>query len=217
MFTGLVQDLGEVLEVRSLGHGLRARIRTALDLSDFQQGESVAVDGVCLTVESWDAEAFQVAVGRETVERTTLGSLQRGRRVHLERALRLADRLGGHLVQGHVDGVGRVVSARDDRESRVAWIEAPSALARYIAEKGSIAVDGISLTVNEVVGSRFRVNLVPHTLAVTAAGEWRAGRAVNLEVDLLARYVERLLGQDGGRLDMERLAQLGLKGAPEAS
>lgn len=194
MFTGLVEDTGAVVERSPLGHGVRLVLRTALPLADVAIGDSIACDGCCLTVEGIDGDRFSVTAGRETLDKTTLGTWQPGRRVHFERALRVGDRLGGHLVQGHVDGVGVVVRAAVEAESLVAWLEAPADLARLVATKGSVAVDGVSLTVNEVAGAQFRVNLIPHTVAVTHLGELTAGRPVNLEVDVIARYVERILG-----------------------
>ena len=211
MFTGLVTDLGEVLERSPHGRGRRLRLSTSYDLAEVELGASIACDGICLTVESKAAGSFTVTAGVETLECTTLGSWKRGREVHLEQALRLGDRLGGHLVSGHVDGVGRTTRIERLQESVVVWIEAPAELARYVAPKGSICVDGVSLTVNEVRGADFRVNLVPHTVAHThLAGA--VGENVNLDVDLLARYVERLLGGDEPGLTMERLEALGYGG-----
>lgn len=193
MFTGLVEDTGVVVAKTPHGNGVRLVIRTALPLAEVRVGDSIACDGCCLTAERLEGDRFSVTAGRETLDKTTVGTWSPGRRVHLERALRVGDRLGGHLVQGHVDGVGRVVSAAAAQESVVAWIEAPAELARLVATKGSITVDGVSLTVNEVAGRNFRINLIPHTVAVTHLGELAAGRSVNLEVDVIARYVERLL------------------------
>jgi len=211
MFTGLVSDVGEVLELSPSGRGRRLRLSTAYDLAQVELGASIACDGICLTVESKEARSFTVTAGIETLECTTLGGWKKGRRVHLEQALRLGDRLGGHLVSGHVDGVGRTTRIERLQESVVVWIEAPSELARYVAPKGSICVDGVSLTVNEVHEASFRVNLVPHTVAHThLAGA--VGERVNLEVDLLARYVERLMGSEASGLTMERLEALGYGG-----
>ena len=162
------------------------------DLSDVAIGDSICVSGVCLTAIELDSEHFAADVSVETLSRTTLGSLKVGDGVNLEKSLRLADRIGGHLVSGHVDGVGTVVGVRDDARSQRWLIEVPSALARYIAAKGSICVDGVSLTVNDVQASRFGVNLIPHTIEVTTFCDKKIGAAVNIEVDLIARYVERL-------------------------
>lgn len=193
MFTGIVSDLGEIVELGTQDDGIWMEVSTDWEEPCFQQGESIAVDGVCLTVERFEGTSFFVTCGAETLACTTLDEAKSGRRVNLERALTAGDRLGGHIVSGHVDGVGRVVSSRQEGESTVIWMEAPMALARYIARKGSICVDGVSLTVNEVDGARFRVNIVPHTLEVTHVGRYDEGTRVNLEVDLVARYLERLL------------------------
>ena len=190
MFTGIVQAIGRVVEPAP-----RLVIdANALDLTDVRLGDSIAVSGVCLTVVALDGHRFVADVSRETTMRTTLGTLAADAPVNLEKALRLADRLGGHLVTGHVDGVGRVTQIDGERWS----FEVPRALARYIATKGSICVDGISLTVNGVgdrVGDAdtFDVAIIPHTLAVTTLGAKRPGDAVNIEVDLMARYAERLV------------------------
>lgn len=209
MFTGLIEDTGAIVGVSPRGRGLVLEIRTALPLGDVKIGDSIACDGACLTVESTTADRFTVTAGAETLAKTTLGAARPGRRLHLERARRIGDRLDGHLVQGHVDGVGTV--RRHDRadESHVVWVEAPADLTRYIAAKGSITIDGVSLTVNELDGPRFRCNLVPHTVAVTHAADWRPGEPVNLEVDVLAKYVERLLGAPAGGLTLDTLDKYG--------
>ena len=176
--------------------GLRLRIEAGgLALDDVRIGDSIAVNGVCLTAIALDAESFDTDVSRETLGCTA--GFAAGARVNLEKALRLADRLGGHLVGGHVDGIGRVSECEPAGDSRLMRIAAPAAIARYIAHKGSIAVNGVSLTVNEVMGSDFTVNLIPHTLAATNLGEARVGDRVNLEADLIARHVGRLLQGDG--------------------
>lgn len=210
MFTGLIEDVGAIVAVRPEGDGLALGIRTAIPLAEVAKGDSIAVDGACLTAERFEGDVFYVTAGRETLQHTTLGGARPGRRVHLERALRVGDRLGGHLVQGHVDAVGRIASVTDARESWVIWIELPREIERYVAEKGSICLDGVSLTVNELRGREARVNVVPHTRAVTRVRDWRAGDAVNVEVDVLAKYVERLLGRaPGGGLDIETLKRAG--------
>lgn len=211
MFTGLVTDVGKVLELSPNGRGRRLRLSSAYDLDLVELGASIACDGICLTVESKKPGSFTVTAGIETMDCTTLGGWTKGRSVHLEQALRIGDRLGGHLVSGHVDGVGKTTSIERLQESVVVWIEAPQELARYVAPKGSICVDGVSLTVNEVRGAAFRVNLVPHTVAHTHLAS-AVGQLVNLEVDLLARYVERLLGGVEGGLTMKRLEELGYGG-----
>ena len=196
MFTGIIIDVGEVLAVERAGD-LRARIATALDVSTLDIGASVACDGVCLTVVAKGADPrpwFEVQVSAETVARTAIGpnGWPPGRRVNLERALRVGDELGGHIVAGHVDGVAEVTALRDEGSSTRVTLRAPPELARFIASKGSVALDGISLTVNEVDGAAFGVNLIPHTKAATTWGRLHEGQAVNLEVDTMARYGARL-------------------------
>jgi riboflavin synthase len=194
MFTGLVQAVGTLHSREARGGDLRVRIAAgALDLGDVQLGESIAVSGVCLTVVAFDAHGFCADVSNETLACTTLGALPDGAAVNLERALRASDRLGGHLVSGHVDGVGRVASIEADARSQRWRIAAPPALHRYLAAKGSVCVDGVSLTINGVDADGFDVNLVPHTVAHTAFATTPPGAAVNLEVDVVARYLERML------------------------
>lgn len=191
MFTGIVGAVGSVAEATPGGAGLRVRVASGdLDLSDVVLGDSIAVNGVCLTVVGLDAGTFEADVSRETLACTAGFAV--GDRVNLEKALRLADRLGGHLVTGHVDGVGRVSRFEPVGDNRLLAVSAPPDLAKYLARKGSVAVNGVSLTINEVSGSEFTVNLIPHTLSATNLGAARTGDGVNLEVDLLARYVERL-------------------------
>ncbi|MGB8635585.1 MAG: riboflavin synthase [Rhodanobacteraceae bacterium] len=195
MFTGIIQCVGRVRALEPRGGDVRLSIASGeLDLSDVQPGDSVAVCGCCLTAVALDADGFAADVSNESLSLTTLGSLKAGDPVNLEKALRLADHLGGHLVSGHVDGIGSVVSIRPDGRSQRWVFEVPQELARYIAHKGSITIDGTSLTVNEVEGVRFGANLIPHTVEQTTFAQRRSGDAVNIEVDLLARYVERLLG-----------------------
>ncbi len=191
MFTGIVTDVGRVLAVERRGD-LRARIATAYDTAAIDTGASIACDGACLTVVALGPGWFEVDASAETLGLTTLGEWAEGRRVNLERALRVGDELGGHIVSGHVDGTARIVALRPEGDSLRAVLEAPAGLARFVAPKGSVALDGTSLTVNEVEGARFGVNLIPHTRAVTRWGEAREGDRVNLEIDTLARYVARL-------------------------
>lgn len=194
MFTGIVTDVGEVVAVARHGD-LRARIATAYDVARIDLGASIACDGVCLTVVargSGAASWFEVDVSAETLSKTTLGDWAAGRRVNLERALRVGDELGGHIVQGHVDGVAEVLAVAAEGASTRVRLRAPARLAGFIAPKGSVALNGTSLTVNEVEGAEFGVNLIPHTLAVTTWGAVGAGDRVNLEIDTLARYVARL-------------------------
>ncbi len=196
MFTGIVQAVGRIASRENRGSDARIAIDAgALDLADVALGDSIAVAGVCLTVVAIDGARWIADVSAETLRLTTLGSLAVGDAVNLEKALRLADRLGGHLVSGHVDGVGRVVRIEDDGGSQRWTLRVPAPLARYIAVKGSICVDGTSLTVNAVEADTFGVTLIPHTLAVTTFGARKAADAVNIEVDLMARYAERLFAQ----------------------
>ena len=192
MFSGIVCAIGRIEAARPSGDGVRLRVKAnGLDLSDVAIGDSIAIHGVCHTVVAKDANAFEVDTSDATRSVTT--GLDRGRDVNLEKSLRLSDRLGGHLVSGHVDGVGTVKAFEDLGGSTRLVVEAPAALSRYLARKGSICVDGVSLTVNAVEGARFEVNVIPHTLAATTLGKLAAGARVNLEVDMIARYVERML------------------------
>ncbi|GAB2565547.1 riboflavin synthase [Dyella jejuensis] len=211
MFTGIIQSVGRIARLEQRGGDVRLHVDTAgLDLSDVQLGDSIAVSGVCLTAVTLAARGFAADVSNETLSLTTLGRHKAGDPVNLEKALRLADRLGGHLVSGHVDGVGKVVSMAPDGRSQRWTFDVPPALARYIASKGSICIDGTSLTVNEVSGQRFGVNLIPHTVEHTAFHARRAGDAVNIEVDVVARYIERLLGSgEAPRIDEAFLKQHG--------
>lgn len=194
MFTGIIEAIGRIAAFEPQGDDRRLRVQSGrLDLADVRPGDSIAVSGVCLTVVELAGDGFWADVSNETLARTVLGRWERGASVNLEKALTPSTRLGGHLVSGHVDGVGTVRDRRADGRSERLRIDAPAELARYIAVKGSICVDGVSLTVNGVDGALFDLNIVPHTLQETTLGEYRAGRAVNLEVDLIARYLERLL------------------------
>lgn len=195
MFTGIITDLGEVLALEQRGD-LRARIATGYDVETIDLGASIACDGVCLTVVATGTGPrgwFDVEISAETLSKTTIGGWHPGRGLNLERALRVGDELGGHIVSGHVDGTARIVEIRADGDSRRFTLEAPAELAQFIAPKGSVALDGTSLTVNEVAGNRFGVNLIPHSLAVTTWGKKAAGDRVNIEVDMFARYVARLM------------------------
>jgi riboflavin synthase len=216
MFTGITQAIGEVAALEQRGGDVRLRIRSGgLDLTDVALGDSIAVNGVCLTAVELPGDGFVADVSRETLSLTSLGQLSNGSPVNLEKALTLATRLGGHLVSGHVDGLGTVVELHEDARSWRFTIEAPAELARYIAHKGSITVDGTSLTVNSVDGNRFTLNIVPHTLQETIMSGYVTGSRVNLEVDLVARYLERLLLGDKaaaagvGGVDMEMLVRAG--------
>ncbi|WP_374305014.1 riboflavin synthase [Ferrovibrio sp.] len=191
MFTGIVTDIGTVTAREARGD-TRFRIRTAYDTASIAIGASIACSGVCLTVVQKGDDWFAVDVSAETLSRTGLGNWQEGSRINLERSLRVGDELGGHIVSGHVDGVGDVSMVRPDGDSLRIEVKAPDALAPFIAEKGSITVDGVSLTVNSVERATFGINLIPHTQQVTTLGKLKAGDRVNLEIDTLARYVARL-------------------------
>jgi riboflavin synthase len=194
MFTGIIQAIGRIARITPKGGDIRLTVETgSMDLSDVALGDSIATNGVCLTAVELTAGGFSADLSRETLSLTTLQRLKPGSRVNLEKALTLATRLGGHLVSGHVDGIGRVVERDADARSIRFLIEAPAGLAKYIAHKGSICVDGTSLTVNGVEGARFELNIVPHTLQETIMDDYRSGSEVNLEVDLVARYLERLM------------------------
>jgi riboflavin synthase len=194
VFTGIIQDVGVVQSCERRGGDLRLLIAcTQLDLAAVRSGDSLCVQGCCLTATEVTGNTFAADVSRETLALTTLGELAPGAPVNLEPALRAGDALGGHLVSGHVDAVARVAAVRSDARSRRLTIEAPARLARYLAVKGSVTVDGVSLTVNSVEKSSFGVNIIPHTLTATTLGGARAGVRVNLEVDLVARYLERLM------------------------
>ena len=199
MFTGIIQAIGKIATLERRGGDARLRVQAGkLDLADVKLGDSIAVSGVCLTVIELSAKDFAADVSGETLARTTLGGLKPGTAVNLEKALLPTTRLGGHLVSGHVDGIGKVLDRRQDARSVRFRIVAPQELGKYIAEKGSVCVNGVSyVTVNAVHDAEFEVNIVPHTLAETTLGELAPGHAVNIEVDLLARYLERLLqGQE---------------------
>ncbi len=216
MFTGIIQSVGGIRRLEPRGGDVRLTIATGkLRMADVALGDSIAVNGVCLTAVALAADAFSADCSRETLSLTTLGDLQPGSPVNLEKALTLSAPLGGHLVSGHVDGVGRLLERTEDARSWRLRIEAPPELARYIAHKGSICVDGVSLTVNSVDGALFELNIVPHTLEETIIVHYQVGTRVNLEVDLIARYLERLLLGDraaepkSGGLTLELLAKHG--------
>ena len=194
MFTGIIQSIGQVVSCEKRAGDLRLTVQApSLDWSDVALGDSIATNGVCLTAVVLNGDVFVADVSVETMDNTTVASWQVGERVNLEKALTPQSRLGGHIVSGHVDGVGEVLSRTPDARSERFQIRAPKALAKYIAHKGSITVDGISLTVNAVSGDVFDLNIVPHTLQHTVMGDYHAGTKVNLEVDVIARYLERLL------------------------
>ena len=216
MFTGIIQAVGEVAATQPSGGDLRLRIKTGkLDLSDVALGDSISTNGGCLTVVELPGDGYWADVSVESLNFTTLGDLKPGSRVNLEKALTPASRLGGHIVSGHVDGVGEVVSLHEDARSWRFVLRAPDELAKYIAHKGSITVDGTSLTVNAVNGAEFDLNIIPQTMAETVFGDYKPGTRVNLEVDVIARYLERLMQGDeaakpgAGSLSMTTLAENG--------
>jgi riboflavin synthase len=194
MFTGIVEELGEIVAIESVRDSARFTIRGPLVTQDASHGASIAVNGVCLTVVDLKEDAFTADVMQETLDRSSLRALEPGSRVNLERPVRLADRLGGHLVQGHVDGVGTIVAREPSENWEVVRISLPEGLGRYLVQKGSITVDGISLTVVDAENDRFSVSLIPTTLELTTLGRKVVGDPVNLEVDVIAKYVERMIG-----------------------
>jgi riboflavin synthase len=198
MFTGIITDIGTITALEQHGD-LRARIRTSYDTARIDMGASIASDGVCLTVVDLGSDWYDVQISAETVDKTNIGGngWHVGKRVNLERALRVGDELGGHIVSGHVDGVAEVIAVKDEGDSTRVTLRAPRALARFIAPKGSVALNGTSLTVNEVDGTDFGINFIPHTKTVTTWGDVAVGDQVNLEIDTLARYVARLAEMQG--------------------
>ena len=220
MFTGIIQAIGEVAAVQNSGGDIRLRINTGkLSLEDVGLGDSICTNGTCITVTELPGDGFWADVSVETLNFTTMGKLQTGSRVNLEKALTATDRLGGHIVSGHVDGVGEVVSLREDARSIRFVMRAPDGLAKYIAHKGSICIDGTSLTVNAVNGAEFELNIIPQTMVETIFGQYRPGSTINLEVDVIARYLERLmLGEKAADpnttsgLSMQTLAEAGFLG-----
>ncbi len=191
MFTGIVQQLATVREVRAADPGQRLVVGCAPAMDNVELGESISVNGCCLTVVEIGPDWLAFDAGPETLARTTLGALAAGSRVNLERSLRVGDRLGGHFVTGHVEAVGRLAQRQDDRDWSTLWFSFPPQLGRYLVSKGSVAVDGVSLTLVEVERERFSVALIPHTLAVTTLGALRSGDTVNLETDMLAKYAQK--------------------------
>ncbi|ODN66719.1 MULTISPECIES: riboflavin synthase [Methylophaga] len=210
MFTGIIAAVGQLKSLQSVGGDIRLHIDSAkLDLNDVKLGDSIAVNGVCLTVVEMASRSLQFDVSQETLQRTSLGQLKTGSEANLEKALAVGDRLGGHMVSGHVDGLGEVISKTASARSWQYKIKVPAELERYIAEKGSITIDGVSLTVNGVFDGGFDINIIPHTLEETIIKHYQTGTKVNLEVDLIARYLERLLPQTGSNISRDFLTQHG--------
>ncbi len=209
MFTGLVADIGNVLRRKSTGQGVTLSIETGFDTADIELGESIAIDGACLTVTAIGDNHFDVDASPETLSRTTLGDRRPGHGVHLERALRLGDRLGGHLVLGHVDGVGSLRNRRRDGNAWLLEIDAPPAVSPFLIEKGSITVDGVSLTVNHFDDARFGLAIIPHTAEKTLLADYQPGRRVNLEADIIGKYVRKFAGDDDDGLHLDDLIGAG--------
>ena len=206
MFTGIIKAKGTIVAMDKRGGDVRLTVRSdGLPWSDYEVGESIAVNGVCLTAVALHEDGFDTDVSVETLDVTALGGLAAGSEVNLEPAIGLGERLGGHLVSGHVDCTGKVISRAADARSIRLTIEIPKEYARYVAKKGSVCIDGVSLTVNEVSGTTFDLNIIPHTSEVTIINDYAAGTVVNVEVDLLARYLERLLDKDGDGISLEFL------------
>lgn len=211
MFTGIIAAVGKVESVQPNGGDLRLKVDAGkLDLNDVKLGDSIAINGVCLTVVAINGTQLSFDVSRESLDRTSLGQVTSGTRVNLEKAMAVGDRLGGHIVSGHVDGLGKVVRMKPSARSVEFRFEVPSSLERYIAEKGSICIDGTSLTVNRIGPGWFEVNIIPHTMQETIISEYKTGTLVNLEVDLIARYLERLLpGQQQHGISRDTLERHG--------
>jgi riboflavin synthase len=210
MFTGIIKAMGKVAAIERRGGDVRLSVHSAaMPFSSYAIGESIAVNGVCLTAVALEDDSFATDVSTETLDVTVLGDLGVGDAVNLEPSLALGERLGGHLVSGHVDCVGSVVTRNEEARSVRFGIELPDEYARYVAKKGSVTVDGVSLTVNEVSRNRFSVNIIPHTAEATIIGNYTVGTRVNIEVDLLARYIERLLAKDDDGLSMDTLREHG--------
>ena len=213
MFTGIIQATGSITALERRGGDVRLSVQShGLPFASYEAGESIAVNGVCLTAVALRDDGFDTDVSVETLDVTNLGRLDAGSPVNLEPSLALGDRLGGHLVSGHVDCLGTVRHLESDARSIRLAIEIPGEFARYVARKGSVTVDGVSLTVNEVAGTVFEVNIIPHTAEVTIIGDYAVGSTVNIEVDLLARYLERLLSKDEDGVTMDFLKEHGYGG-----
>jgi riboflavin synthase len=212
MFTGIIEDRGKVIKIEYLGQEKRVTIGLPLHLTEVQVGDSINVNGACLTVVKIKGQVVELDLSRETLERTVLGELREGDQVNLERALKLSDRLGGHIVTGHIDGIGVIVDKRKERDFIQLRLKIPESVSKYVVEKGSIAIDGISLTVNECQGEEVQITLIPYTIEKTTLKDKKAGDRVNLEADILGKYVEKLFGQSdkkSGQVDRSFLIEHG--------
>jgi len=212
MFTGIIENKGNVLKVEYRGQEKRLTLRIPMDLTDLKLGDSININGVCLTVAEKRGQTIELDLSLETLEKTILGELKEGDKLNLERALRLTDRLGGHIVTGHIDGIGVIVEKRRERDFFGLRIRIPQAISRYVVQKGSIAIDGISLTVNECQGEEIQITLIPYTLEKTTLIEKRVGDRVNVEADILGKYVEKMLDRGVGkseRVDLSFLREHG--------
>lgn len=216
MFTGIIESVGQVKSLQNVGGDIRLTVGTEIDMSDVHLGDSIATNGICLTVTAWGDHWYSADVSRESLDRTTLGRWKVGQPLNIEKAMLPTTRFGGHIVSGHVDAIGEITLMRHDARSLYFEVTAPKEIAKYLAEKGSITVDGISLTINHLNGCVLSLNLIPHTAERTNISTWQVGTAVNLEVDILARYMERLLlgdraaiGKEDSKISMEFLADHG--------
>lgn len=212
MFTGIIEDKGKVLRLEGHGQAKRLSLQLAVHLTELQLGDSISINGVCLTVMEKKGQAVELDLSSETLERTTLGRLKEGDYVNVERALRLADRLGGHIVTGHIDGTGIISGKRSEMDFLHLWVRIPPSVTKYVVPKGSIAIDGISLTVNECEGDEIRMTLIPHTLEKTTLIDKNVGDPVNVETDILGKYVEKLLPRESGKpggVDVSLLREYG--------
>ncbi len=208
MFTGIVEDLGRIEATKKKAKDVVFVISTGkINVDELEHGESISVNGTCLTVTSSGKGVFEVKASHETLSRTNLSRIRVGSRVNLERAVKVGDRLGGHIVNGHVDGIGKIISIEKKGESKEIWVTLIPELSRYVVEKGSIGIDGVSLTVNRVEGDRFSVNIIPYTLDVTIFGDIRTGDSVNIECDIIGKYVEKFLTENAGKKDIRELVE----------
>jgi riboflavin synthase len=200
VFTGIIEEIGGLVGISPRGNALSLTIKATKVISDLKEGDSIAVNGACLTVVAWEKDIFIVEVSPETLARSNLGKLRIGERINLERALKLGDRLGGHQVTGHIDGVGRIVALEREGEFLFITVQAPPEVMKYVVVKGSIALDGVSLTIAACWGDRFQISVIPYTAKVTTIGQKSMGSEVNLEADLVGKYIERFMSARGGQL-----------------